>query len=380
MTQNSGQGQYGGWGGTPQWGYPAPTAPQPGVIPLRPLELGEILSGAFATIRAHWKQLAGVMLAVTAIVLPVMGLAVGVAVAAVFEHFEPVFNPPFGEEPPAEDVAALLVAAGVLFVVLLVLGLFGMAVVTALCPAVLKEAVTGRPTTFRVMWRAAVRRAPAVAGATILGGLIAGLPMIAALAVGIPVVVGSVAAADSGPAILGLLPVLMLAALPVTLWLTTRFGLASAVVVLEEVGPVAALRRSTALVRGAWWRIFGISLLGGMIAGAIGWMMQLPFNFIGTFALIPAMAEMPEDGGGPSGGLIAGLVFALFLVFFGAAAGQMFQIGFTQLVSSLLYVDQRMRREGLAEALLAELAVAPYAAPSPAPASPPHPGDPTGAQ
>ncbi|NXY98633.1 hypothetical protein HYE82_30500 [Streptomyces sp. BR123] len=347
------------------------------------MDLGEILGGAFATMRAHWKQLAGVMLAVMAIVLPAMGLAVGIGVASVFEHFEPVFDPPFGEEPPADDVAPLLVAGGVLFVVLMALGLFGMAVVTALCPAVLKEAVTGRPTTFRTMWRAAVRRTPAVAGAVLLAGLIAGLPMLAALAVGIAVVVAS-AAADSGPAVLGLIPVLMLAALPVTLWLTTRFGLASAVVVLEDAGPVTALRRSAALVRGAWWRIFGITLLGGLIAGAIGWVMQLPFNFVGTFALLPAMTAMPEDGGGPSGGVITAMVFALFLVFFGAAAGQMFQIGFTQLVSSLLYVDQRMRREGLAEAILAELAVAPFATPSPAqppaPSAPPQAGGPAEGQ
>ncbi|MEU2389619.1 hypothetical protein [Streptomyces sp. NPDC007369] len=340
------------------------------MIPLRPLELGEILSGAFATIRAHWKQLGGVALAVLAIVLPAMGLAVGIAVASVFDDFEPVFDPPFGEEPAAEHVMSLLVAAGVLFVVLLALGLFGMAVFTALCPAVLKEAVTGRPTTFRAMWRAAVRRAPAVAGAMILAGLIAGLPMFAALGVGIPVVVASAAAAEGDvPPLFALLPVLVLAALPVTLWLTTRFGLASAVVVLEGAGPVTALRRSTALVRGAWWRIFGITLLGGMIAGAIGWMMQLPFNFIGTFALVPAMAEMSETGGAVSGGLIAALAFAFFLVFFGGAAGQMFQIGFTQLVSSLLYVDQRLRREGLAELILAELAAAEAPASSPPPSS-----------
>ncbi|MGW5343306.1 hypothetical protein [Streptomyces sp. NPDC004050] len=374
MTQNGGQGhgpgqQYGGgWGGGPQWGYPPPAAPQPGVIPLRPLELGEVLGGAFATIRGHWKQLAGVMLAVLAIVLPVMGLAVGIAVASVFEHFEPVFDPPFGEDPASEDVVPLVVAAAVLFVALLVVGVFGTAVLAALCPTVLKEAVTGRPTTFRTVWRASVRRAPAVAGATLLAGLIAGAPMIAALGVGIPVTIAAAVSADGdAPAAIVLIPLLILAALPVTVWLSTRFGLASAVVVLEGLGPVAALRRSTALVRGAWWRIFGITLLGGMIAGAIGWAMQLPFNLVGTFALVPAMAGLPDDGG-PTAGLIAGLGFAFLLVMFGGAAGQMFQIGFTQLVGSLLYVDQRIRREGLAEAILADLATGPAPAPGSAPA------------
>ncbi|MFD7630123.1 hypothetical protein ACFV7Q_29560 [Streptomyces sp. NPDC059851] len=355
-----GQGQYGGWGGAPQWGYPVPTAPQPGVIPLRPLALGEILSGAFGTISRHGKQLAGVMLAVMAIVLLVMGLAVGIAVASVFDHFEPVFNPPFGEDPAPEHLGPLLVAGGVLFVVLLLVGLFGVAVLAALCPALLKEAVTGRPTTFRALWRASVRRTPAVTGAMILAGLIAGLPVLAALAVGIAVVAAS-ATDDGGPALLGLVPALALAALPVTVWLTTRFGLSSAVVVLEGVGPVTALRRSAALVRGDWWRIFGISLLGGLIAGAIGWVMQMPFNFISTFALVPAMAELPEAGG-PSTGTFVALGVAVFFMFLGGTAGQMFQIGFSQLVSSLLYVDQRIRREGLAEAILADLAADPTAA------------------
>ncbi|MGW8777901.1 DUF7847 domain-containing protein [Streptomyces sp. NPDC055796] len=370
MTQNSWPGAHGGgWGGNPQWGGRPPAAPQPGVIPLRPLALGDIISGSFATIRGHWKTLAGVVLAVQAVVLPAMALVVGVAVASVHDHFDPVFDPPFGEDPAAEHVVPLVIAAVATFVLLFVIGMLGMSVIAALCPAVLKEAVMGRPTTFRALWWSSVRRAPAVAGALFLGVLIAGAPMLVVLAVWVPLVL-SAGSEDGALALLAFLPLLMLVAAPVAVWLNIRFGLAPAAVVLEGAGPVTALRRSTALVRGDWWRLCGYTIVAVMLAGAIAYAIQLPFNLIGTFAMMPALQAIPE-GGAPSAGAVTALVFAFLLVFVGGAASQIFQIGFSQLASAMLYVDQRMRREGLAEALLADLAAAP--APGAAPASPPRP-------
>ncbi|MFF1496641.1 hypothetical protein [Streptomyces sp. NPDC058304] len=389
MTQNTGWGGHGGgWGGTPQWGgWAAAPAPQPGVIPLRPLALGEILGGSFSTIRRHWKQLVGVMLAVQAVVLPVMALEVGAAVAVVYRHIEPVFDPPFGTEPTAEHVVPLVVAGSALFVLLLVTGGLGMAVLTALCPAVLKEAVMGRPTTFRAMWRAALRRTPAAAGTMLLTVLIAGSPMLAVMAVWLPLMF-SAASGEISPAMVALLPLFLLVAIPVTVWLSTRLALAPAALVMEGVGPLTALRRSAKLVRGEWWRIFGITMLAGLIAGAISYLIQLPFNLIGMFAVIPAAADQTE-GSGPTSGMITAMVVAFIAMLLGGAVSQMFQIGFTQLVSGVLYVDQRIRREGLADAILAELAsTAPTTGPAPAPApaapstppappTPPQPEEPT---
>ncbi|MFD8980587.1 hypothetical protein [Streptomyces sp. NPDC059564] len=378
MTQNSWPGAHGGdWGGAPQWGGRVPQAPQPGVIPLRPLALGDIIGGSFATLRRHWKPVVGVVMAVQALVLPVMALVVGIAAAAVYEHLDPAFDPPYGEDPASEHVVPVVVASVIVFVLLLVIGMLAMAVIAALCPAVLKEAVTGRPTTFRAMWRGSFRRAPAVAGAMFLGALIAGSPVIAAMAVWVPLV-AAVDSRDGAFVLLGILPVLLLAALPLAVWLNVRFSLASAVVVLEGAGPVTALRRSVALVRGDWWRIFGITILGALLAGAISWVIQLPFNVIGVFAMIPAMMGMPQDGSGPSAGLITGLVVSFLLMLIGGAVSQVFQIGFSQLVSALLYVDQRMRREGLAEAILADLAAGQAATviTEPAPPASPQPDGP----
>ncbi|CAL9618909.1 hypothetical protein SUDANB120_05819 [Streptomyces sp. enrichment culture] len=364
MTQSGWPGAHGGGGGAPHWGgWGPPPPPQPGVIPLRPLSLGDIVTGSFSTFRLHWKRMAGVALLVQAALVLLTGLAVAAAVAAVYPHLEPVFDPPFGETPAREHVVPLLVSAAVLLVALVVLGMLGMAVISAACLAVLKEAVSGSPTTFGAVRRVAFRRAPAVAGAMFLGSLVAGLPVFAVLAVWAPLAVAT--ASEAGPGAL-LVPLVLglLAAFPVAVWLSVRFGMAPAAVVMEDAGPVAALRRSAALVRGDWWRVFGTTLVGALLAGAIGYAIQLPFNLIGTFAIVPA-AAFAEDGVTPAGAITL-LVVAFLLTLAGAIAGQLFQVGFMQLVAGLLYADQRIRREGLAEALLAGRA-APPAAPAAAP-------------
>ncbi|WP_456049285.1 hypothetical protein [[Kitasatospora] papulosa] len=67
MAQDAGWGggayggaPYGGYpfGGPPGWGGWVPP-PKPGVIPLAPLGLGDVLGGAFSTVGRYWKQLFG---------------------------------------------------------------------------------------------------------------------------------------------------------------------------------------------------------------------------------------------------------------------------------------------------------------------------------
>jgi hypothetical protein len=111
----------------------------------------------------------------------------------------------------------------VVFVPLFAIGVLGMSVIAVLCPAILKEAVMGRPTTFRALWRTSVRPAPAVAGALSLSDLIAGSPVFAILAVWLPLVV-SAGSKDGAIALLGLLSLPMLAAMPLAVWPSGRLA------------------------------------------------------------------------------------------------------------------------------------------------------------
>ena len=59
-----------------------------------------------------------------------------------------------------------------------------------------------------------------------------------------------------------LLIVVGLAALIIPgLWLIGSFTMITAVIALEDLGPVAALRRSLVLVRGRWWPTVGFLVM-----------------------------------------------------------------------------------------------------------------------
>ncbi|MFE5677405.1 hypothetical protein ACFQ7B_15095 [Streptomyces erythrochromogenes] len=366
----------------PQWGggWVPPAAPKPGVIPLQPLSLGDILGGAFASFRRYWKPLVGMMLAVQGIAILLVTLAVGIGVAVVFDRFSTVFDLPPGESAADEDVMALILAFVPAAVLLLLTVMVGAALISALGPAVIQEAVLGRHTTFGAVWRRCWSRLPSVLGTVLLAGLIAGAPMLLVYAIGIPLVIMS-ADGSGPPAGLFVLILGVLACLPVSVWLATRLSLAPAAAVCEGLGTVAALRRSSALVKDGWWRVFGITMLGYFVAVAVGYAIQMPFTFVGMAAFLPSVIDAGEPGGDPSMA-IAGLGVYLLCIVVGGLVSGLFQFGFPPLVLALLYVDLRMRKENFAETLIAATlptATAGAAAPTgPAPTAAAPTGTPTG--
>ncbi|MFJ9547659.1 hypothetical protein [Streptomyces erythrochromogenes] len=337
----------------PQWGggWVPPAAPKPGVIPLQPLSLGDILGGAFAAFRRYWKPLVGMMLAVQGIAILLVTLAVGIGVAVVFDRFSTVFDLPPGESAADEDVMALLLAFVPAAVLLLITMMVGAALISALGPAVIQEAVLGRPATFGAMWRRCWSRLPSVLGTVLLAGLIAGAPMLLVYAIGIPLVIMS-ADGSGPPAGLFVLILGVLLCLPVSVWLATRLSLAPAAAVCEGLGTVAALRRSSHLVKDGWWRVFGITVLGYFVAMAAGYAIQMPFTFVGMAAFLPSMMDAGESGADASVA-IAGLGVYMICIMVGGLVSSIFQFGFPPLVLALLYVDLRMRKENFAETLIA---------------------------
>ncbi|MEU3727599.1 hypothetical protein [Streptomyces sp. NPDC031705] len=322
--------------------------------------MGEMIGGGFSAFRRYWKPLVGIMLSVQGAGLLIVAAAIGIAVMAVRSRFSAVFDLPPGERPTGEDVTTVVLAFVPAGVLLLVTLLLGAALISALCPAVAQEAVLGRPATFGAMWRRCWSRLPSVLGVLALIGLIAGGPVLLLYAIGLPLVVLS---ADSSepPAGLFLLLAGVMAWMPVSTWLMTRFSFAPAVAVFEGLGPVAALRRSARLVRDAWWRVFGITLLAYLVGMAVGYAIQLPFGFVGMLGLFPAMFEA-GSGDGDLGMVVSGIVVYAVSLLIGSMVSALFQLGYPQLVVALLYVDQRMRREDLAAALIAS-AVPAQAAP-----------------
>jgi MFS family permease len=319
---------YGAWGG--RWGGPPPAA-KPGVIPLRPLGVGEILDGAVSTMRTYWRTVLGISLSValltqTASVL-MQGLVLNDTVATVSVN-DPSTTP--------EDVFQSMGEAFLGSVLVGLISAVGTIIATALLTTVTSRAVLGKPVSTGEAWRDARPQVPKLFGLLILLGLIgAGVVVCGAL----PGVI--VLLTVNRPAGAALLVVGIIAAAIVMAWLTVRFSLASPALMLERQSIVKSLSRSAKLVRGSWWRVLGIQLLGGLIAGVVSSIVAIPFLFIAAAA----------SGGGMTGlfGATGGQVGWVFLIVsgIGSVIGATITLPINAGVTVLLYVDQRIRREAL---------------------------------
>ncbi|RPK86848.1 hypothetical protein EES46_20425 [Streptomyces sp. ADI98-10] len=334
----------GGWNG----GWAAP--PKPGVIPLAPLRISDMLSGAFSTLGRYWKPLIGMALTLFGAATLVMIVALVVAGSAVAGQWDELTSDSSGS-PDAADLVPLGVAFGVLMVIGLIVYLLASAVVQAAVPVVLQEAVLGRPIRFGAVWSRAWSRVGSIVGTVFLTGLIAVIPMALFTTAIAGLTIYTVSLGDEDgfvPLIVaGLIGTLLVA--PVAVWLWVRFSLAPTVVVFENQRPVAALRRSAQLVRDSWWRVFGVGLLAYALASMIGYMIQMPFQMIG---MLPGLFDPADVDADPSGGeLIAVLGGLMLLSFISQMVAQLFTAVFPPLVVGLLYVDRRMRTENLGPVL-----------------------------
>ncbi len=106
--------------------------------------------------------------------------------------------------------------------------------------------------------------------------------------------------------------------------------------VLERIGVIASLRRSRRLVTGSWWRVFGILLLATIIAFVLSGIIAIPFQVIGTIV-----------GGGFEDVDAPFSMGALVITSIGSVIATTITLPFAAAISVLLYIDQRMRREGL---------------------------------
>ncbi|MFD9032463.1 oxidoreductase [Streptomyces sp. NPDC059567] len=341
------------------YGYaPPPPPPQPGVIPLAPLGLSQLLTGAFTTIGRYWKQLFGVAAAAYGGALLLLATALGIAYALVSDHLPGVFDLPSGQDPSWEDGRPLLIAFGCVWLIAMVGMLVASAVVYAACPAVVQEAVLGRRTTFGAVWRRAWSRMPAVVATVFLTTLIMMAPIVlfALAMIGFMVALFSAlsnastgsGSAEMSPGLAVVALLVALAAMPLATWIWVKLSLAPSAAVFEGQGAAAAMRRSSALVSGSWWRIFGTLLVAGVMAAMVNWLMQQVFSLL---IQLPGSFMEPSDADSASELLLA-LAPVLVFVVLGSMVAQAVCSVFPPLVTALVYVDQRIRKENLAPALL----------------------------
>lgn len=311
----------------------------------------------------YWKQLFGVGAAVYGGALVVVGAAVAIAYSAVSDPLHRVIELSSEESPRTEDIVPLVIAFGAVWLVAILALMTATAMMYATVPAVLQDAVLGKPTTFGTIWRRAWARVPAVIGTVLLTSLVAAIPMVLMMVAFIAMMIAFItldSGSGSGVAIaLGILGALATA--PLAIWLWVKFSLAPAAAVFEGQRPIAALRRSSQLVRGDWWRIFGISLLAMLMAAVASYIIQLPFSILGMFPGVIGMESLGSDPNAAA--VVVAMSGYLVATLLGQLVSQLVSATFPQLVTGLLYVDRRMRSENLGPVLAEAAAVPPQFGP-----------------
>lgn len=322
-----------GWDG-PKY-YAAQLAPEPvrtdwtspaaeaGIVPPRPLQLGDILTGAFRAVRWAPATMFGVSLIVL-LVAESLGTGIGY-----------LLGQQFGESPlpfATQAVGELTTFSWSTIVGTLTSSLAGVVVGMGLYATVFRAVAAQRTAPRWALRQMASRLGAALAYEAILAAATLAVVGLAALAIG-PLFAGGHRTEATGLAAL-----LVLIGSPVYLWLSIKLMLAPCVIAVEGLGPLRAIGRSWRLSRGQFWRLLGISLLAGLLISMATGTVSSVFTFAGV--LLALQSQTLAMTVIMTGSRVASLVLTLPL---------------TISVTTLLYVDTRIRNEGfdleLSEAL-----------------------------
>jgi hypothetical protein len=261
---------------------------------LRPLGIGEILDAGIKLFLRHWRPL---VLSVVGLVLPVQIISALVTASVAPEQFDFTTT----ESGVTEDEEAeFLVGQGVV----VLLSFVSVLLATAVCFKAVADAYLGVEPDWRRSLRFAVRRLGGLIGLGLAGGLVVLLGLFALIVPGI--------------------------------WLAVAFSVAVPALLLERLRPFAALGRSFRLVRGRWWPTFGALLVGYLLIGILGALVQ------GVIMVVPSLVADGNTLAGATGAVVGGTLGSVLTTPYSAA------------VITLIYFDLRVRKEGLDLQLVAE--------------------------
>ena len=319
-----GAGAYGAWG-------PPRSELKPGVVPLRPLGLGEVLDGAVGVLRRYPRPALG-LAAIVAVVSVLVQTLLSTTLLRPLLDLDPTAIGGASQQALQDAIGGAFVAGAVAVLLAVITG----AVLTGALTAVVGKAVLGTSMSFGEAWAAVRPVLLKLIGLSLLTTLIVG--GVVALAAAAAVALGLLGAGGVALGVLLVLGSLLLAA-----YLYVRLSLAPCALVLERTSTRTSLRRSSVLVRGDWWRVFGILLLVLIISSFVALTLQVPFELLGAGSA-GSLFDPTRDVLGARALILSGIggvVTATLVSPFSAAA------------QALLYVDRRMRAEGLDVALAA---------------------------
>ncbi|MCK2036354.1 glycerophosphoryl diester phosphodiesterase membrane domain-containing protein [Microbacterium sp. SSW1-49] len=323
-------------------------APKKGIIPLHPLTFGMLLGKAFAALRHNPKVLFGFAVVIQLIVVLATAGVMGVVLFTSFARLEtvPVGSPDF-EAVLAGTIAVNIVAG-------LVVGLASIAftaIMQGVVAADIGYAAIGVKATLRMLWKKMTPAFWRLAGFSSLSVIaVFGLLAVVAVIIGAFIAGGLGGSAELIGVLVVVVILIALACVPLVVWLSTKLLLVPSVLVLEGARFREALVRSWRLTRGRFWVAWGVTFLISAIMGLAMQVVSVPVTLLSSL-----LGSVVAPTGATEPSAIVGYVFTLIAPQILLLVLQAITLVVQSTGSALVYLDCRMRYEGLDQTLISHV-------------------------
>jgi membrane-anchored glycerophosphoryl diester phosphodiesterase (GDPDase) len=306
---------------------------------LHPLSFGTVLGRSFTALRQNPRVLLGFALVVQLVAYLVVGAAIAGVAYALFSRLDTV--PPGSSDYDALLAGSVAVTAVVGVLLGLAAGALGVivqaVVVTEVAHEVVAEKLTlgalwrqVRPVAWRLIGYAALLSVAAVAvfGAAALVVIALGaVAPVAAVLIAIPLILGGIV---------------------LVLWLTTKLLLVPSAIILERATIRVGIARSWRLTRTRFWPVFGVYIVIQLIFQVLAQVVSIPFSLLGSILTAVVAPTGSADPTATIGFVVTIVAVEMVTLLISAISTVVLSTA-----SALLYVDCRMRHEGLDLDLLA---------------------------
>lgn len=320
-------------------------APKKGIIPLHPLTFGTLLGKAFAALRHNPKVLFGFAVVIQLVVVVVTSAVMGVVLFTTFSRLSTL-------SPSSPDFEAVLFGSiGINIIAGLLVGLASIAftaIMQGVVAADIGYATIGVKASLRMLWR---KMAPAfwrLAGySALIAVAVFGVIIVVALIIAALVAGGVAGGSDYIGLIILLVVLVFLACIPLFAWLSTKLLLVPSILVFERARFGAAIVRSWRLTRGRFWVAFGVSFLISTIMGLAMQVVGIPTSLVSNM-----LTGIIAPTGSPEVSAVIGIVLLALAPQILVLALQAITLVVQSTGAALIYLDCRMRYEGLDQTLV----------------------------
>lgn len=308
--------------------------PKPGLIPLRPLTLGPLLGASFQVMRRNPKPTFGLSLLLSGSVSVLALVITGLVLALMLQR---VANAAPGEQDTIAAGAFGVAALASLIPIAAAIGAF--AILQGVISLEVARGTVGEKLTLRGLLRRARGRIWALVAWALLLTAAAGLAvtLVVLLGFGLFVLFGGVGA------LLGALLSFLLGAglFVLAVWIGVKTSLVPSVLMMERLPLRAAIVRSWRLTGGYFWRTFGIQLLVLVIINTAVSIVATPIQFVGVILL--TLVNPTQHADAFITGTVVLYLTTMVVSLIASAIGLIVQSS----AAALIYIDLRMRKEGL---------------------------------